>query len=240
MRAGSHTPLKTREYQQQAQRCVRLAVNTLNRGRDQWEEASSRGRSALTELSNAALEESGLASCELGALSSIPGLLDAAKGKLKRLQDARLRELEGETEALRNAAATVASAAASISELISEKEEDDAARDLPRSKAVFHSLPLVGYEVLFREIADKYEAEIAVKDAIVADLCERLRGADDLPVELAENPREPEPVEVADGSPLLRVALQVCVATWMLEAELDLSRVEEIVVSIVQEEMRGF
>jgi len=51
------TPLQVREYQRKAQRCVRLAANSVNRGRDCWEDAAKNGREHITDFTNALLEE---------------------------------------------------------------------------------------------------------------------------------------------------------------------------------------
>mmetsp|Transcript_23095 Transcript_23095/g.58025 ORF Transcript_23095/g.58025 Transcript_23095/m.58025 type:complete len:224 (-) Transcript_23095:306-977(-) len=222
----SSTPHEVREYQRKAQRCIRLAVNTLNRGRDAWEEASKSGRGHVTDCINAVIEDSAFPTAKLGALAKVPQLLDAVHRKLLLRRKASLVMADQELEQLVAAEQTIQSAAASIHELAASMGEGS---PLVHGAAVFHSLPLSTYGALFDEIAAMHSAELGVKRQIIGAVAEEAGEQK----QRGQAGGKPQPLE------LLRTTLNVYVATWLLEPEIEDERLEEI-RAIVMEEMRGF
>jgi len=134
------TPLQAREYQRQAQRCVRLALNAVNKGSDQWKAASTSGRSAASALVNAILEERDLPNRQLGSFQSVPGIVAAALLKLKDAQQGHYTDLCKESASLRAALEMVRSAADSVQQLL--LEHAGAPGNPTHSTSVFHCLPL--------------------------------------------------------------------------------------------------
>mmetsp|Transcript_23355 Transcript_23355/g.41485 ORF Transcript_23355/g.41485 Transcript_23355/m.41485 type:complete len:230 (-) Transcript_23355:627-1316(-) len=221
------TPLQVREYQRKAQRCVRLAANSVNRGRDCWEDAAKNGREHITDFTNALLEERSFASAELGALADIPRLTDAVQRKLTMRRRASLLMAAQEMEQLISSADCLRSACQSAHELIDAPET---AQPMVAGVPVFHSLSLSTLGSLLDEMAAMHEAEVTVKQQIL----EALREAEG---EYLTQKRKGSTKKV--NLDLLRTTLNVYIASWMLEPELDESRLAEI-MGIIQEEMKGF
>mmetsp|Transcript_5761 Transcript_5761/g.16181 ORF Transcript_5761/g.16181 Transcript_5761/m.16181 type:complete len:220 (-) Transcript_5761:461-1120(-) len=171
------TPLQAREYQRQAQRCVRLALNAVNKGSDQWKAASTSGRSAASALVNAILEERDLPNRQLGSFQSVPGIVAAALLKLKDAQQGHYTDLCKESASLRAALEMVRSAADSVQQLL--LEHAGAPGNPTHSTSVFHCLPLTTLGNLFGSAVQMMEAEITVKETVVCGLRDAMSGESD-------------------------------------------------------------
>ncbi|KAG1675276.1 hypothetical protein FOA52_016308 [Chlamydomonas sp. UWO 241] len=109
------TMLQRREWQRGAQRAVRLALTATRSAWTDFQAASDAGHKALTELADALLLLVTLPGLPLGALADVPGILQAAGGKLALRHAGALATLQDSVAATEVAASAVEGAAASVS-----------------------------------------------------------------------------------------------------------------------------
>eukprot|EP00877_Chromochloris_zofingiensis_P002973 jgi/Chrzof1/12677/Cz07g03130.t1 len=110
----AHTPpssLASRQWRRAAQRALRLAVTIFKDARSRFNDASSAGTQAATQLTNAVLSAKYLPDMPMGVLEGVQDLRDAAAAKLRTQQCRSLTELEARYEDMEAAVQVVGATA---------------------------------------------------------------------------------------------------------------------------------
>ncbi|KAL4437496.1 hypothetical protein ABPG77_003477 [Micractinium sp. CCAP 211/92] len=226
------TPLDLRNRRREAQRAVRLAVNTVNAALDEWARAVGDGKRAATALTNAALTQLHLPALQLGLLGDAPGLRPAAAAKLQAQQDASLAALALCLQQLQGVVASLADAAASLQQLL----DAEAAAPLLGEGAVFAVLPLRLLGGMLAEVHAQHRNELAVKAGVVQG-CHQIVG--DLGAADRPGSGGGTGQRAAAAEERLRRRMQVLLTAWMLSAEVD-ERVVEAHLAAIAADMKGF
>mmetsp|Transcript_24861 Transcript_24861/g.47166 ORF Transcript_24861/g.47166 Transcript_24861/m.47166 type:complete len:245 (+) Transcript_24861:92-826(+) len=236
------SPADVRQWRKLAQQRVRSSLNGVANARVQWQMAHGEGRAAAKEIANTHLSIRYLKSSDLGDLSDLPHLLSCATRKLQAQQSNGLALLAGAHKMLVDATSSMQAALAEGFEMESSLtwnhecnagsansstaiNNDKAAGEKVYRVPLFSCLSLASIESLAAEILNMYHAELKVKRQIVLDMEELVNAKGDTLVD-------------PTGSPIdIQQRMEVCVTTWMIEPQINTSRLDEIML-LLEDDMK--
>lgn len=220
------TPSSVRLWKHGVQRRVVAALNGVANARVRWDKGVAEGKAAGAAMTNACLTSGVLSECDLGVLADCPNILESATVKLAGRMRKGVLALRAAHEQLELVLAAMDFALDGFSEefvptsLVGTPESAGVHRAASRGP-VFNCLSVSTLEALACEMVQMFRAEVEVKRRVVAEAARLLL--------------EDEADDARDHTEL-RARLEVCLATWMLEPEIDTRRLDEI-LWLLDEEM---
>ncbi|EFJ34906.1 hypothetical protein SELMODRAFT_405923 [Selaginella moellendorffii] len=243
--------LRERLWRPAAQRNVRNVWSSIAAARSSWSAASSKGLSAATGFVNVFLTQGYLVSMDLGVLEDMPGLRSASSEKLLCQQRSNCQELVSAYQELEDATSRLIYAAKSMRTYVkdsgsvatfSQEKVFDGDNGDGDGAPVFSMLTIKCYEDLATEITAMYLRELRIKWRIAS----KLLGFQDNEVLSTENLRAlhclmfcehelsiaghctnhdlPSSALDLPGTKLEREALEVCLTSWLAEAQVEKNR----------------